>query len=791
MQVLNSPSREEVNAAHFGGSWMGIGIPSVRNAFGVSKFKTVCWLCLLFSSVPIHLLFNSTVFQTDRRESDFHMTIATEEFVNGGPFYPPGQSLSQAGFTSFYSSNEYPSPGGVFQSEYVYNVRPLQGPFGQPVNLTDYAEKHSSAVKNISATASNASQWTRLDLGQCKQEYIDCCGLKDYKSVVLVVDKPGGWIRNDMWHLLDNQTEYWARYVPADQPNHLFFSTQCQMYAETAINRPTQCRNTCSAALGETSNENGDDMLLLTPNWEFSFFSGWETMVNGSEIYVYQLDGYPNITSVSGSLFTSGLQPGTSNITVQYCLAEPLERVCHIALSPTLLLAVTLCVIFKTITAILVTVILSRRNQAPLVTLGDAMESFIEKPDRITAGLCTIGQTEIRRAMRVRKAYLVPGPRQGQPLRRRRAAVIPWSVWLTSYLLFGIGIGICAYFYAQVSVDDIFGSFFESDQNAFLNWPFTFAQGVLLANSPQILLSICYLAYNNMFTRLQMAREWSLFSGGYHGLRVTDPKGDQYSTYRLQLPYKYSIPLIATSIFLHWLLSNTIYLFVSLGGYYGTTSFISGDLVDPSLPPNTAIAVGYSGKALLSLLVVSCVLIMIPFLLSFKRLPQNIVNIGSNSLAISAACHASTLSRAVKPWADSLLDNSPISSRLTLPATPRSPERLRTFLSGEQFTDDPNGSSIEMQRLETTSTRKSSHLSLASSSRLLLRHSEDSDSNVGDEQDISQFRKLARSKLRWGVVPMHPEWHAEHDNEDGVVEHPSFGVEDDDVKPPESGHYYA
>ncbi|KAI1344924.1 hypothetical protein F5Y15DRAFT_364206 [Xylariaceae sp. FL0016] len=40
MQVLNSPSREEVNEAHFRGSWLGIGVPSVRNAFRVSRFKT-------------------------------------------------------------------------------------------------------------------------------------------------------------------------------------------------------------------------------------------------------------------------------------------------------------------------------------------------------------------------------------------------------------------------------------------------------------------------------------------------------------------------------------------------------------------------------------------------------------------------------------------------------------------------------------------------------------------------------------------------------------------------------
>lgn len=77
------------------------------------------------------------------------------------------------------------------------------------------------------------------------------------------------------------------------------------------------------------------------------------------------------------------------------------------------------------------------------------------------------------------------------------------------------------------NTDYSFGSFSESDQNPFIDLTFTFSAGVLLANSPQILLSICYLAYNNMFTRLQMAREWSLFSEGYRGLRVTDPKVGQ------------------------------------------------------------------------------------------------------------------------------------------------------------------------------------------------------------------------------------------------------------------------
>ncbi|OTA69970.1 hypothetical protein K449DRAFT_360814 [Hypoxylon sp. EC38] len=740
MQVLNSPSREELNTAHFKGSWVGVGIPSVRNAFSVSRFKTWCWICLLISSIPMHLLFNSTIFQADQRNSDFHVTIATEEFVNGGPFYPPGASLVQPGFTSW----EY--QGGLINESYDFGDLSgfVDGPFGTPVNLTDYADDNSAAVKNVSDTALAASRWERIEIGDCKQEYIKCSGLKRHRHLVLVIDKPGGWIPNNIWHLMDNQTELWNRYMPVDQPNHLLYNAQC-------------------------------------------------------------------VIRTYGSTLTSGLQPGTFDLSVKYCLAEPIDWTCHIAVSPTLLLAVTLCVIFKTCTAIVVTVVLSRRNQPPLVTLGDVIESFIEKPDPVTAGICTIGQHDIRRAMMRSKAFVVPGPRQWQVLKSRRGSAIPKSVWATSYLLFAIGIGICVFFFNSISSSgSLTGSFFESEQNPFIDMPITFMSGVLLANSPQLLLSLCYLAYNNLFTRLQMAREWSLFSEGYHALRVTDPKGDQYSTYRLQLPYKYSISLILISIFLHWLLSNTIYLFISTGGkplfsliqkyeqlgYFGTDGFITNTRNDPSLPPNTAVAVGYSSWSLLGLLIVSCILILVPIILSLKRLPSNMVHIGSNSLALSAACHVSPLSRAVKARSNPLLSESPTMSNSNLPLAPQCLEPPRTLFEGEAYSYEGIGNnSIEMQYLtpiSNTTTRQPSQLSL-SSRRLLPDHdrcSEDS-TDSGDDQQGSPYTKLVRSKIRWGVVKMPPEWHAEYDNEAGPVGHLSFGVEEDDVQSPELGELYA
>ncbi|KAI0012703.1 hypothetical protein F4779DRAFT_625800 [Xylariaceae sp. FL0662B] len=686
--VLNSPSREEVNAAHFRGSWLGIGVPSVRNAFHVSKFKTHCWVIFLLSSIPIHLLFNSAVFETDHRQSDYHLTIATEEFANGGAFYPPGASLIPAGG----GSRDYDGPHN--DSDTHYKGLALSGLLGAQSNLTDYANKGSGVVKNVSAAAMNAHRWERLSARECKQEYLFCSGLKHHRSVVLVIDKPGGWVRDvhQMWHFNDYQTKLWNGYVPPDRPNHLFFFSR------------------------------------------------------------------PNNISPTLKAYSSALQPGTFDLSIEYCLAEPLDRICHIALSPTLLMGVTICVIVKTCTAIIVTLALTQRKQRPLVTLGDAMASFIEKPDPVTVGLCTFGQGDVRKTLTDKRIFLLSGAGgQWQPSRKRRAAVVPLS-----------------------------GSFLENDQNPFTRSPFTFFTGIMAANSPQLLLSFCYLAYNNLFTRLQMAREWALFSEDYRPLRVTDPQGEQYATYRLQLPYKYSLPLIAVSIFLHWLLSNTIYLFVSTGGYYGTEHFIIGAQVDPSLPPNTAIAVGFSTYSLLVLLIVSCVLLVIPILLSLKQLPPNMVNIGSNSFALSAACHVSVLSHATaKSLNDPLRDPSPKSSRsIELPTPlPFSTGRRRSF--GEETGAEAGGDNFEMRQL--TVTRQSSLQSLAS--RQLISDQDQEDSK-GDERSLL-FGNLARSKVRWGVVLMPPEWHSEYDHEGGVVEHLSFGVQEDDVQPPVPGRLYA
>ncbi|RYP61316.1 hypothetical protein DL769_007765 [Monosporascus sp. CRB-8-3] len=147
------------------------------------------------------------------------------------------------------------------------------------------------------------------------------------------------------------------------------------------------------------------------------------------------------------------------------------------------------------------------------------------------------------------------------------------------------------------------------------------------------------------------------------------------------------------------------------------------------------------------------------------------VNVGSNSLAISAACHVSSLSYAVQK--EPTLD-TPSLSELDLFPAPYAPMELRNWTGVDGYEDDRGGI-----HLHKPPDRVSSKQSLISKT-------------VGKEDvdvDESIFVKLSRSKLRWGVVKMPPGW-CDFDHE-VPVEHLSFGVREDDVSSPVPGHWYA
>ncbi|KAL9043601.1 MAG: hypothetical protein Q9214_003218 [Letrouitia sp. 1 TL-2023] len=152
---------------------------------------------------------------------------------------------------------------------------------------------------------------------------------------------------------------------------------------------------------------------------------------------------------------------------------------------------------------------------------------------------------------------------------------------------------------------------------------------VLLANSPQLILSFLYLNYNALFTSLLLAQEWNGYARHRKTLRVTSPAREQRSTFWLQLPHRYSIPLLLTSAVLHWLVSQSIFL--------ARVQFLDNRGVE--IPYGAISGCGYSNIAIIFVLLLGSLVALIGIANGLRRYENMMPVMDSCSAVISAACH--------------------------------------------------------------------------------------------------------------------------------------------------------
>ncbi|KAL5597141.1 hypothetical protein FOBRF1_010934 [Fusarium oxysporum] len=769
MQILNAPSRVELDRAHARSGWVNIGAPSMRNFLYLGPVKFTCWLILACSSVPIHLFFNSLVFQAAEVRSGFGMTIAAESFVKGAQYYEPGASLWNTAVPNDCSSSlsKELCKDGLFGNG---TNGDMSSGIIDPVT---WMNKTSEESLNISRAASEAStSWQRLDPADCRSNFLYCdkgTGLKGYRSVLLVVNASesgtSGWKRDEVFPNMTNvDAKFWDDMIPAKETNSLWYYEYCNI--ATAFDNG-KCHNSCKTSLGfdqiavESPSEVDPKNDTRDSTWSFSF---WGPKSLEKNILKAQMRG--------------GFDVSYNTLNVSYCLAEKEEQQCKIGVPNLLLLVALLCVLVKLSQCIFVMVrYVSNGTGDLLVTPGDAIKSLICRPDPTTTRMCTLEMRDVQftwdrllGASRRYKGYrreaygvemlhgdvehefLAPQARQWKAQRRRFFRALPINVWLRTYaILLAVLIAAIYYFYqatgGKFQASGAFGSsginsFVTLDGSLGLSNQFTgdFVRLVLLANIPQLILSISYLQFNSLITKIFMAKEWAQMSTEYRPLRVTEPQGDQVSTYRLQLPYRWGVPCILASVLLHWLASSSCYVFMADGGFYGS---IMGS---PTTSPNSMglsgfgfIAVGYSTIAIMVAIVVFAVVICVPLLLSMRRLPGDMVIVGSNSLAIAAACHVSKASK---------VDISDCSSK--------------TDTSGRET------------GMELT----------------IYPHHRDEEGD--DVRTLSVYARIAESKVKWGVVRMEDSFYNELKDEVDVNEigHLSFGVQDDAVGKPEFQKWY-
>ncbi|KAL9044336.1 MAG: hypothetical protein Q9214_002519 [Letrouitia sp. 1 TL-2023] len=281
-------------------------------------------------------------------------------------------------------------------------------------------------------------------------------------------------------------------------------------------------------------------------------------------------------------------------------------------------------------------------DNSAFITIGDAIASFLENPDPHTRGLCIFESRLIKvlwkwdddkgsipfqgfdPGIRLRKVDFMEDPRSRQWRPRTRQWFVG-SFSIAIFLFFASTKGK-ALSLAAMSSFGIGNAVGNNIMGTNLSLPIA----VVLANLPQTVISYIYVLFNWLYTSMYSGYEWAKYAEHRRALRVTSPVGKQRSTYYLQLPYRYSIPLLVLSSILAWLASQSFFVVQIHILEHGTQSI---QLIS---------SCGYSPGAIVLAIIVGTLIFLGAIIIGSQKYPTGMPLTATCSAGISAACHAPT-----------------------------------------------------------------------------------------------------------------------------------------------------
>jgi hypothetical protein len=330
---------------------------------------------------------------------------------------------------------------------------------------------------------------------------------------------------------------------------------------------------------------------------------------------------------------------------VDYCLSEDAEPLCRLQFDKRLAYVV---ISFNAIKMLVLAYIFFGMWESPLLTMGDAVVSFMKRADLTTAGWCLMSRDN--RLVKEWSQSYGPKGRSYDARPKRWSKSVSGHRWFLTMLILCLATLLClvllfvGILHRPTSRNEMMTLPFGAiDPRALImswaGWELggggesgTVLWNAFMANVPQVFLSFLYFAYNGLFTCFLLGKEWTSYSVERKGLRVSHgPRGSQRSTYFLQLPYRVAVPMLALCGALHWVCSQSIFL-VSV-------------LVDTSVrdgqgqPPTEFALCGYSPPAILTLVVVGLIMVGFAWAMGRRKFHTGMPIAGSCSLAMSAFCH--------------------------------------------------------------------------------------------------------------------------------------------------------
>jgi len=119
---------------------------------------------------------------------------------------------------------------------------------------------------------------------------------------------------------------------------------------------------------------------------------------------------------------------------ILYCLAEPVEEHCRLLYSAHLAIIVVLLNLFK---VLLMLYIAFGIKESPLMTMGDAVSSFLQQPDETTKSMCLLSKADVKSRLGNGTGWSTnPVAKRYNKNRRLRFAAASGTRWFLCTLLF-------------------------------------------------------------------------------------------------------------------------------------------------------------------------------------------------------------------------------------------------------------------------------------------------------------------------------------------------------------------
>ncbi|ODM16736.1 hypothetical protein SI65_07701 [Aspergillus cristatus] len=399
--------------------------------------------------------------------------------------------------------------------------------------------------------------------------------------------------------------------------------------------------------------DGGDASILLSSDVN-SIHAGTETLPYGNQTHGPQ-DSATVCSNVSPTSSSWNDRRFAKEHWFDKCLAIRAEEHCQLLYSPPICIVICLTASVKVV-AMFLAARVSRSRSPPLLTVGDAVASFITRPDPTTKGMCWISSADVHRGLWKSHTSILLDNSQHEVITYKRLSPRKhWGKasskkrWLATFLLSLIAFLFAIYMVVSYSLPSSmhsgihswlnanqFSQFWNTESSqrdqAIDNSPqFNVLESIVLANIPQLFITITYYYYNSILTSMLAAAEYSSYGTTCKPLRVTWPvkNSQQRSTYWLSVPYQYGIPLLVTYMILHWLTSQSMFYVL----------VIPYNVLEHPDHKSKLSSINFSPLPIFLALLVGAVMLCLLVALAFRRFKSVMPLAGSCSAAISAACH--------------------------------------------------------------------------------------------------------------------------------------------------------